>query len=125
MDDIKLVFGDIPTGRQFNAPRRYCGNYAQVAEALFMERTSPMGGWVDFRGHRCIYPAATALTPFVGQSRAAECERLRPARKRLEAQRQQDMEALYPGYELGDTGNSEWAFKQDMVAWVGERPRPG
>lgn len=43
MDDIKLVFGDIPTGRQFNAPRRYCGNYAQVAEALFMERTSPMG----------------------------------------------------------------------------------
>ena len=38
--------------------------------------------------------------------------------------------ALYPGYESGDTGNSEWAYRRDtqrfMVAWVGDRPRwPG
>ena len=43
MDGIELVLGDFPTGRQFNAPRRYCGNYAQVAKALFMERMSRMG----------------------------------------------------------------------------------
>ena len=57
-------------------------------------------------------------------------ERLRPERKRQEAQRQQDLEALYPGYESGDIGNSEWAYNRDtqrfMIAWVGDRPRwPG
>ena len=62
--------------------------------------------------------------------RAAEYERLRPERERQEAQRQQDLMALYPGYESGDTGNSEWAYRRDtqrfMVAWVGNRPRwPG
>ena len=44
--------------------------------------------------------------------------------------RQQDLEALYPGWGSGDTDNSEWAFKRDtqrfMVAWVAERPHwPG
>ena len=62
--------------------------------------------------------------------RAAEYERLRPERKKQEAQRQQDLAALYPGYESGDTGNSEWAYRRDtqrfMVAWVGDGPRwPG
>ena len=62
--------------------------------------------------------------------RAAEYERLRPERERQEAQRQLELEALYPGYESGDTGNSEWAYRRDtqrfMVAWVGDRPRwPG
>ena len=28
-EGIELVIGDIPTDRQFNALRRYCGNYAQ------------------------------------------------------------------------------------------------
>ena len=62
--------------------------------------------------------------------RAAEYERLRPERERQEAQRQLELEALYPGYESGDTGNSEWAYNRDtqrfMLAWVGDRPRwPG
>ena len=66
----------------------------------------------------------------VARIRAAEYERLRPERERQEAQRQQDLMALYPGYESGDTGNSEWAYRRDtqrfMVAWVGDRPRwPG
>ena len=42
----------------------------------------------------------------LARTRAAEYERLRPERERQEAQRQQDL-ALYPGYESGDTGNSE------------------
>ena len=51
-------------------------------------------------------------------------------RERQEAQRQLELEALYPGYESGDTGNSEWAYNRDtqrfMLAWVGDRPRwPG
>ena len=51
-------------------------------------------------------------------------------RERQEAQRQQDLEELYPCYESGDTGNSEWAYRRDtqkfVVAWVGDRPRwPG
>ena len=45
--------------------------------------------------------------------------------ERQEAQWQQDLEALYPGYQSGDTGNSEWAYRRDtqrfMVAWVGDR----
>ena len=62
--------------------------------------------------------------------RAAEYERLRPERERQKLQRQQDLEALYPGYESGDTGISEWACSRDtqrfMVAWIGDKPRwPG
>ena len=61
----------------------------------------------------------------------AEYERLRPERERQEAQRQRDLEARYPGYEPGDTGNTvQWAYNRDtqrfMIAWVGDRPRwPG
>ena len=52
-------------------------------------------------------------------NRFAEYERLRPERERQEAQRQQDPEALYPGYESGDTGNSEWGYTAvyDCVFW--------
>ena len=35
---FELVIGDIPTNGQFDALRRYCGNYAQVAKAISMER---------------------------------------------------------------------------------------
>ena len=43
LEGIELVIGDIPTDRQFNSLRRYCGHYAQAAKALFVERARRMG----------------------------------------------------------------------------------
>lgn len=39
---MELVIGDMPTDIQFNVPRRYCGNYAQTAKAMFVERMTCM-----------------------------------------------------------------------------------
>ena len=43
LEGIELVIGDIPTDRQFNLLRRYCGYYAQAAKAMFVERASRTG----------------------------------------------------------------------------------
>ena len=43
LEGMKLVIGDIPTDRPFNALRRHCSNYAQAAKAMFVERASRMG----------------------------------------------------------------------------------
>ena len=40
---IELGIGDIPTDRQFNSLRRYCGYYAQAAKAMFVERAIRVG----------------------------------------------------------------------------------
>ena len=49
--------------------------------------------------------------PFLdlAQIMASEHERLRPKRER--------QEALYPNYESGDTGDSEWAYRRDTLQW--------
>ena len=60
-----------------------------------------------------------ALFLDLAQIRASEHERLRPKREQ--------QKALYPDYESGDTGDSEWRYRRDtqrfMVVWVGDRPR--
>ena len=43
LEGIELVIGYTPTDHQFNALRRYCGNYAQAAKAMFVQRASRMG----------------------------------------------------------------------------------
>ena len=94
---------------------------------------APRGmGELDRGGLRASDPPSSHGTAALdlAMSRTAEHDRLRPERERQEAQRHQDLEALYPGYESGDTGNSEWAYRRDtqrfMVAWVGDRSRwPG
>ena len=89
------------------------------------------GGWVDFWGYWCIYPAAPALTPFVdlAQSRAEQLSVSNLGWRGSDWRRSGSkvwkhcIRAMNWGTRV--THLAGWAFKQDMVAWVGERPRPG
>ena len=43
LEGMELVIGNIPTDFQFDPLRRYCGNYAQAAKAMFEERAIRIG----------------------------------------------------------------------------------
>ena len=43
LEGMELVIGNIPKDFQFNPLRRYCGNYAQAAKAMFEERATRIG----------------------------------------------------------------------------------